>query len=326
MLRAKKLSAAILALSSSLAFAGTMGPVCTPENVTVPCERSAWDFGIQALYVQQTFNDNLSYLGRYVLPIDNVVTSTYVDNDIRWGWGFKLEGSYHFNTGNDLTINWYHASDNKRTQGFPSNFAIANERLLFGTDNNFLTTDPKWDAVNIEFGQHVDFGKRTNIRYHGGLHYANLKFEAGAKLFNNDGTFSINAVGDSKVNLIGPRMGIDTSYYLAKGLSIYANGAFAMLVGDQDFRSTAELPPALGGQTLIQSGNKNIVSPQMEGKLGLKYGYPLAQGTLIADGGYMWVNYFNAITSTINSSTNIDSSDYAVHGAYFGLKWIGTIA
>ena len=41
----KKTTLAIFVFTTHAALAGSMGPVCSEGNVTVPCERSAWGFG-----------------------------------------------------------------------------------------------------------------------------------------------------------------------------------------------------------------------------------------------------------------------------------------
>ncbi|WP_237762220.1 Lpg1974 family pore-forming outer membrane protein, partial [Legionella santicrucis] len=146
MLNLKKTALAVLALGSSAVFAGTMGPVCTPGNVTVPCPSSAWNVGGQAL-VLQTMTDNNVSLGIEANPVI-AGASINTDLDAQWNWGFQIEGSYHFNTGNDITLTWYHLdtswNNTTFTPGFDPDVTIG-----FGHKN-------RWDAVNGEFGQFVD--------------------------------------------------------------------------------------------------------------------------------------------------------------------------
>lgn len=315
MLNLKKTAVAVLAFGSSAVFAGTMGPVCTPGNVTVPCERTAWDFGVQALYLQPSYS-GIGYQG--ATTVNGV--QNYDDSHYKWGWGFKLEGSYHFSTGNDLNLNWYHLSKsvNRTVSGTYSTLL----NLPF-TLSGAASVKPQWDAVNLEFGQHADFGEWKNIRFHGGVQYADIRTNhAIAGVVNN--TVTIADTGRMKYSGFGPRVGLDYSYDFGNGLAMYANGASALLVGTQSFNRT--FSPTYFGLSAV-SGSITAIVPELEAKLGLTYTYAMAQGDLTLDAGWMWVNYFNAQhTASALVSGNVDKTDFAVQGPFVGLKWVGNVA
>jgi hypothetical protein len=306
MLNLKKTAVAVLALGSSAVFAGTMGPVCTPGNVTVPCESTAWDFGVQALYLEAVHNNVFGY--ESVSTVAN--TTHYNDFDNKWGWGFKLEGSYHFSTGNDLNVNWYHLeNDHTRTglAGFITPNGVVSQTVYD------IDQEPQWDAVNVEFGQHVNFGEFKIIRFHGGVQFAQIKNELNAHI----GTTSYNRL-NNKFNGFGPRVGADMSYQLGNGLAMYANGATALLIGDSkfDYANLAVLPATY----LYANGTRHNMVPELEAKLGLTYTYAMAQGNLSLDGGYMWVNYFSP-----THALNLADNDFSLHGPYVGLKYVGNV-
>jgi len=307
MLNLKKTAVAVLALGSSAVFAGTMGPVCTPGNVTVPCEKTAWGFGAQALYLEPTtgaVNDFFVY---------NPNSSYRSKSNQNWSWGFKLEGSYHFHTGNDLNVNWYHLtnSSDSHHSGYRYN------------------SRPKWDAVNVELGQHVDFSEWKTIRFHGGVEYARIGYERNHRYtdYYYDGDYlNGNIRQTGTYNGFGPRFGADMSYNLGNGLAVYANGATALLVGSVD--ADHRYNDSYYGDFRLK-GSRTTVVPELEAKLGAKYNYAMAQGDLTLDVGYMWVNYFNALHSvsvdTNNGDAALQEKNFAPHGVYFGLKWVGNV-
>lgn len=320
MLNLKKTAIAVLALSSSAVFAGTMGPVCTPGSVTVPCEATAWDFGGQALYLQPVYDANLGYAGTITDSVTGQVR--YLDKDPKWGWGFKLEGSYHFSTGNDVNLNWYHLS-NSRDRNFTADYTNPTPAAF---DLDFK---PQWDAVNFEFGQHVDFGEFKKIRFHGGVQFARIKTTSDLQLTNTTTSAVILDRDETlTMNGFGPRTGMDMAYHWGNGFAMYANAAAAILVGSAKFSHTFGTPTT----AVITDGSKTAIVPELEAKLGLKYDYALASGDLTFDIGYMWVNYFNAQhgfdfrnTPTLDAS-HLRESNFGLDGLYFGLKWIGNVA
>jgi len=316
MLNLKKTALAVLALGSTAAFAGTMGPVCSAVNVTVPCENTAWDLGGRALYVQTT---GVPSVGQNTITVGNT-TGTFGVNP-QWSWGFQLEASYHYNTGNDFNLNWYHLrSDNSSATGahnFGSIYApgetAASTYNITSASGNIATA---WDTVNMEFGQHVDFGENKFARFHAGAAWTRVG-DSGAVATNgtvNGNTYNQSTSYSEVFNGFGPRVGTDLTYDWGNGLSIYGDGALGLLAGTGKSSSTTQ------GATFSISQTR--VVPELDAKLGAMYTYAMAQGDLSLDVGWVWANYINSLTSLDDSITH----DFGVQGLYFGLKWVGSVA
>lgn len=305
MLNLKKTAVAVLALTSSAVFAGTMGPVCTPGNVTVPCESTAWDVGVYALYLQPVYDANLGYstVTAAINAANPILDINFHDANLDWGWGFKLEGSYHFNTGNDLNINWYHLD---------TTTSFAQPLITNAIVDNF-NWNTKWDAVNGEFGQHIDVSDAYKLRVHAGAQYARINSEARHQI----NQVAATGVFDMNFDGFGPRAGIDTTYMIGNGFALYGNGATALLIGTSKFNDAL----IVNGNVIVAAhGNKTAMVPMVEGKLGAKYMMPLAQGDLTLDAGYLWINYFQA-----NHVAPVVESNFAADGVVFGLKWMGRV-
>ncbi|MGC1182195.1 Lpg1974 family pore-forming outer membrane protein [Legionella sp.] len=307
MLNLKSTAVAVLALGSSSLFAGAMGPVCTPGNVSVPCEKMAWDIGGQALYLQTTINTGFSY---------SLSPYNITDNDLngQWGWGFQIEGSYHFNTGNDFNISWYHLDSN--------NHSIAVDPLASSSTGILGQGKIRWDAVNGEFAQFVNFSANEKMRFHGGFQYARVKPTANLAI---EEPF-IGVVGyplTSEYNGFGPRSGLDMNYVFDNGFDIYAKAAAAVLVGTAKFNNGG-ISTLTGFSTTVLHGSRTAITPELEAKLGVDYTYSMTQGALILDAGYMWFNYFSPL-NMVDAYGRLSSSDFGVSGPYVGLKYIGNV-
>jgi len=284
----KKTVAAVIALGSSVAFAGTMGPVCAPGNVSVPCDSLAYDIGFQALYLKPSYSGPLRVIGAHG-------SGERIDLDLDAGWGFRLEGSYHFNTGNDININSTTFSKSNRYETIIDLEPITGEDISVDAS---LDWKPSFNAVNFELGQHVDFGEMKNIRFHAGAQYASIK----SKLSVTDRVTQERGNFDIKFDGFGPRAGMDMSYDFGNGFEVYGNTAGALLVGSSKLAN------------IVKS---TIIVPELEAKLGAKYNYAMAQGDLIVDAGWMVTNYFNA------QNVVIADSDFGFQGPFIGVKYIG---
>ena len=88
------------------------------------------------------------------------------------GLGFQIEGSTKFGSGNDLDVNWYHLHNH-------TNGHLPTGSLFAGSASSFyagqLNVSPRWDAVNVEFGQSIAFCAEQTMRLHAGVEFAKVK-------------------------------------------------------------------------------------------------------------------------------------------------------
>ena len=321
----KKTSLAILGLSlSGAVVAGTMGPSCTPTDVTVPCENNMWDIGVQALYLQSVYDADKAYGFTATAPIG------YKEIKNEWDWGYRLEGSYHFSTGNDVSINWSHFSTDGHTDNLLGEFLITlpvvgptliPNPLVMKRTNRF-------DQVNAVLGQTADFGPFENARFYGGMQYAAIKDYGDIEFVNLPlliqlGTHGINRQIESSFYGFGPVMGMDLAYHCKfnPNLSILAKFAGSILYGSARYSDTTHFNVGLVTQTNYAS--KKAIVPSLETKLGANYAMNVARGTLNIEAGYYAVNYFNALQNI--NTTAVVNSDYGLYGPYFGVTWLGNV-
>jgi len=319
MLDFKQSVLAVLAFSCSPVIAGTVGSTCGALNATIPCEDTAWDIGVRALYLKPSYSDgHLSYAA-----VNQEINQYQVYNQ-NWGWGFFLEGSYHVSTGSDVNLNWYNLSQSK-SRVFSGDF---NSSGVSDTEINTLYTYPKWDAVNLEFGQQVDFGENRSIRFHGGIQYARIMNKlklSGTNTSNVHDTLNFTYQSKPTYNGFGARVGADMGYGLGYGLGVYVNGAAALLAGSG---KRSNLYTYNDKAPFFTSASKATLVPELEAKLGVKYDYTTALGDLSFDFSWMCVNYFNA-TQTLPSNfvtattPHVVTGDFGLQGLDFGLHWLG---
>ncbi|MGL5742617.1 MAG: Lpg1974 family pore-forming outer membrane protein [Legionella sp.] len=316
----KKLSIAVMGLLTSVATAGTMAPVCTPENVNVPCETKLWDFSAQALYFRSIFGVAKAY-ELETLPVGKEVKS-------EWNWGYRLEGSYHFNTGNDITVNWMHLSTSTSPTEFFGMLDIPALGLPPLPAPFELVNRNRINQVNAVLGQHITFRQRDKMRYYAGLQYANIQsttssyynIELIPGLTNNQ----FSKFDNTDYNGWGPVVGVDYAYHILEALSITANGAGSILVGTNRYHAGFVAAPeeAIVEQVFYR---KNGIVPSLEAKLGLNYDIATPYCIANIQAGYQVVNYFNVLEEQPlpNLAGPVRSVDYGLFGPYFGLKLVG---
>lgn len=177
--------------------------------------------------------------------------------------------------------------------------------------------------MNLELGQRVNFGEKTDVRFYGGVQYARINTDTNYSAPLSAGTTS--AALNTLYNGFGPRGGFDITHHCMDGLAIYGQGAASLLIGPNQFSETGVGTSATSWFSI--SGSTTTIVPEIEAKLGASYTHALSMGDFTLDLGWMWINYFNAQQNSLGEvPAGIQQSDFGLQGPYLGLKWLGNFA
>jgi Legionella pneumophila major outer membrane protein precursor len=333
-----------VAINSFAAFpAHSQSNTLTTTGVHVPYFDGGLTFGLAGLYLRSSTSEFLDYalISQYDDSNDRL-SSAYRGVNPDHHLGYRVNIGYVFpGTGNDVNLSYtnYNNDKNDSTKGLnlfatelPERFLEANAKAKF-----------KYQAVDLDFGQHINIGCNTQIRFFGGLRYADLESR-----FNTDydvipevsepelDHIDLHTTQKSEFHGIGPRFGVDTRYRLGHGFGVVGQLATALLVGESnndhyDYDLVAHYKDDYDIKKGItyKFDDQTRVVPNLAAKLGLDYSYRFQNCNhtkVTLEAGYQVDHYFNSIDRlSVNAAqpeirTTRSTIDTSFEGPYLGIQ------
>jgi hypothetical protein len=355
----KKITLGLAALLSTLSLSA-LAQARSPVDVNIPLYNGGFTFGLAGLYLRPN-TESLDY--GIVFPPSNPIAlrnGSIKSVDPDYGWGYRANIGYIFPcTGNDVMFSYsrYDREDFDHT-------TVRNDGIFFSTitssvagfiasDDAVLRSDAKtkfrFETMDLDAGQHVNFGCNAHLRFLAGIRYAELKntFEANY-LFpvevNSEAqleTITVNTIQTSKFKGAGPRVGLDADYKLGCGFSLVGETTGSILVGKfkTNFDERDLITAGNGAVTLLdtvssvhQDGLTRMV-PNLNAKLGLAYSYQFnncSKTRMTVEAGYQAEEFFHTVTRHRPSGTlgfdvfgfpgNLRTLDVGFSGPYVNVQ------
>lgn len=313
-----------------------------PLTVFVPNLNPGFEFSAGFLLLQPSAG-NLGYATvTTYLPLANPQWAVQTVNP-NYQAGFYVGSRYVLPcAGNDIQINWEHLRTSDSTsvavsnpvtqwvspfsQTGPSTSELPNMIGLFHLKAAQAQLDFDYDMVNVDVGQTINIGSKTQIRLFAGLSCVRLR-EQLISTFYNDPTIAptipgVIAPGDPSLKSIslnntstytglGPRLGLTSTFNLSHGFSFVGQLSGAILAGwmqPAQYAFTAIFQDGANREQISSSSVSQVVYAS-EAKIGVGYAYPFGNGSVLSfESGFKAALFINPF-STYETSTNVLSLD-----------------
>lgn len=286
-----------------------------PFEINIPSLAPGFEFSGTGYWLQPTASNVYYSVLTTPLPIPSPSwRNKAIDHKHSWSYG--LVARYIFPcSGNDIRLSWDYLNTTDSNTTVASNTQFVAPIYEVGPPGGQIRAISgrikfNYDVINLDAGQFVNIGCRhIQLRLFGGLSGVYIKQEFNNVYRDNGPTFVVHEENDSKYTGVGPRFGVDTTYYLGCGFGVVGHIAGSLYVGklesDTHFTSVSNALAALGipvNHQRISADDTTQVVPSLDAKLGLNYAYQLCNTTLTVEAGYFVASYINAINQFHPSS------------------------
>lgn len=313
---------------------------------------SRWSMSLTGLYLQPNAS-NLDY-AVFTKPLP-LTTPNWSQITLKPDYhpAFDLGLEYHFaDAVNKLNVDWFYLStkDSDSFQAGDPNSSVAPPyyfgplaQALVGSDAN---SKVKFEVSNVgvSLAHLISLGKSLQLNPFIGINVAYLKQDITSTYVGSDSSeepFSLTTYNTSKFTGVGPRFGIDTTYFITEHVGVMARIAGTLLAGSM--RSNTNFNSfGAGNRTLVYTTladtNQNAIVPELDGKLELNYlvfsKENMSNITLAV--GYLFATYLNGINQVFPTSlvpgafnggviaietASQSQSDLELNGPYATLTW-----
>jgi hypothetical protein len=252
--------------------------------------------------------------------------------------GFTVGARYAFAaSGNDLQANWdrlrtgdtaYVAVADRATQWIspfnqtgPSMSEGANEVGVFHLKAAEGRVAFDYDQVNLDAGQWVNLGRRTQVRLLAGVSFVRLREQLISKFFNDpninpvppviaipDPTLQYVSLNNtSSYSGIGPRLGLASMFELPWGFNCVGQFTGALYGGwmqPAQYSFEGVFDNAVDREAITSRGVSQVVYAT-DAKLGLGYAWTMGSGSILRiESGFRAALFINPF-STYETSTNV---------------------
>lgn len=321
----------------------------SPDHVLVPCFKGGFEFGLTGAYMRSDYH-KVDYALRDT-DFNYVVDGKYldIDSEYHFAWGAMI-GWRFANTANDLRLSYFDLNSDD------SNSAKTTEsshlQRVVGVDNNYWFTGGGYhlesargknefdvSAIDLEFGQHIDVGCHTSMRFFVGVSHHDVEKDtvitySGSRQIGESPLYLMSEVVKKRSEFEGwgPRLGFDSQYAFNNGFGLVGHFSTAFFFGEldssvsaqqRDVNSEEEATVGFGPQDAkVKIRSRHIVVPNVDLRLGLDYSYAFDGGSIVTtEVGYWGKTYFGGVNDTDLGVTRHASQldNVTFHGAYLSL-------